>query len=630
MSHEDFFRTLADALPQIVWTARPDGTPEYSNQRWSEFSGLAESDTPRDGWLQVTHPDDYDRCLARWRECVSSGEVYEVEARFRRAADGIYRWHLSRCVPVRGEDGEIVKWFGTCTDIHEQKRLQQDYAHSEERLSLAMDAAQLGFWDWNITTGVVVWSDHAARLIHDESDVFEGTFAAFLARLYPPDRERVVTEFDRAVREMVPCEIDFRVVWADESVHWMSGRGRVYADADGRAGRMIGVVREITERKKAEESLRESLNILRAVSQGTSDAIFVKDIDGRYLLVNPTTALIFNRPEAQIIGHDDTEMITPEDARQIMATDRRIMTSRQPELIEETVSVRGVTRTFLSTKSPYFDEGGEVIGLIGIATDITERKKIEEALRTSEALYRNLTEAMPQIVFTSTPAGKIDYVNHPLFEETGVAVGREGDGWITGLHPDDEAAARAKWDDSVSTGAVFETEFRLHHRATDKYRWHLCRAVPMRDAAGQIFKWIGTITDIDDWKRADEERRELLVRERAARAEAEVANRTKDEFLATLSHELRTPLTAMLGWARMLRSGKLDGEGNKRALEIIERNALVQTQLIEDILDVSRIITGKFRLDVQPISLRQVVASALDVVRPAAEAKTIDLQFSAE
>jgi CheY-like chemotaxis protein/nitrogen-specific signal transduction histidine kinase len=132
--------------------------------------------------------------------------------------------------------------------------------------------------------------------------------------------------------------------------------------------------------------------------------------------------------------------------------------------------------------------------------------------------------------------------------------------------------------------------------------------------------------DSTERQRAEEDRADLLERERAARADAERANRLKDEFLATLSHELRTPLNAVIGWTRMLSSGRLDRENSKHALEVIERNAWAQKQIIEDILDVSRVITGKLQLNLSSVDLVAVVDAALDAVRPAIEAKEIRIE----
>jgi PAS domain S-box-containing protein len=151
-------------------------------------------------------------------------------------------------------------------------------------------------------------------------------------------------------------------------------------------------------------------------------------------------------------------------------------------------------------------------------------------------------------------------------------------------------------------------------------------AFAMKGNSGQPLCFVGIKRDITEQKLADEVKQEFLERESAARADAEQANRLKDEFLATLSHELRTPLNAVIGWSRMLKSGRLDPESASHALQVIERNAWAQKQIIEDILDVSRVITGKLQLKVGPLDLVSVVESALDAVRPAMEAKAIRVE----
>jgi PAS domain S-box-containing protein len=151
---------------------------------------------------------------------------------------------------------------------------------------------------------------------------------------------------------------------------------------------------------------------------------------------------------------------------------------------------------------------------------------------------------------------------------------------------------------------------------------------PIKDAGGKMIGVIVVFHDVSERRRAEQEREKLLERERAARSEAEAANRLKDEFLATVSHELRTPLTAILGWAGMLRRGDLEEDTTVNALEVIERNARAQAEIIDDILDVSRIITGKFHVDAQPLELAPIIEAAVNTLRPAAAAKSITLNFS--
>jgi signal transduction histidine kinase/ActR/RegA family two-component response regulator len=152
----------------------------------------------------------------------------------------------------------------------------------------------------------------------------------------------------------------------------------------------------------------------------------------------------------------------------------------------------------------------------------------------------------------------------------------------------------------------------------------------VRDKRGKIVGMLAIASDIAERKRAEEERSQLLASEQAARAEAETANRAKDEFLAILSHELRTPLNAMFGWVMLLRSGSLDAATATRGLEVIERNLRLQTQLIEDLLDVSRIVSGKLQLDIRPVDLGSIIEAAIETVSPAARAKAIDLQTTIE
>jgi PAS domain S-box-containing protein len=197
------------------------------------------------------------------------------------------------------------------------------------------------------------------------------------------------------------------------------------------------------------------------------------------------------------------------------------------------------------------------------------------------------------------------------------------------VHPEDQEALRKAVGDAIANRGDYEIDFRYTTR-DGKLGWMIGRGRAFYDADGKPYRLAGLGWDITERKSAEEEREHLIEREHTARTEAEEANRIKDEFLATLSHELRTPLTAMLGWLSMLRAGRLDQETTERALETVERNAKAQAQLIEDLVDVSRIAGGKLNLDVKPIDLMPVIAAAVDVVRPAANARGVQIEVSSE
>ena len=253
-----------------------------------------------------------------------------------------------------------------------------------------------------------------------------------------------------------------------------------------------------------------------------------------------------------------------------------------------------------------------------------ERARVARALRESEAQFRLIADAMPQIVWVTRPDGYHEYFNRQWYEFIGLDYEQtKGDQWSNPLHPDDQERARQRWQQSLETGAFYEIEYRFR-RHDGEYRWFLARALPVRDSGGQIIRWYGTCTDIHDQKLFQRQREQLLESERSARTDAERASRMKDEFLSTLSHELRTPLNAILGWATILRSTPAAQDADLReGLDTIERNARAQTQIIDDLLDMSRIISGKVRLDVQRIDLASVVRGAIETMKPAAEAKGI-------
>jgi PAS domain S-box-containing protein len=297
----------------------------------------------------------------------------------------------------------------------------------------------------------------------------------------------------------------------------------------------------------------------------------------------------------------------------------RTLTGEQRKALE-VLAHHAASLLELRTKSGALAEANE-----RLSREVSERVRAERAheetrareqqtraaAEATEQHYRFLAESIPQQVWTAGPDGGLDYVNQRALAYFGVGTpGLLGSSWEQVVHPDDLSETVERWHHSISTGETYETEFRLRGADGD-YRWHLGRALPLRDAQGRIVKWFGTNTDIDDQKR--------LYRV------ATEANRMKDEFLAVVSHELRTPLTSIMGWAELLQLGILDDAGRRHAVHVIENSARSQAQLIGDLLDISRIITGKLRLNVQPVDLRTVVDAATEVVRPAAEARSIRL-----
>jgi PAS domain S-box-containing protein len=263
-----------------------------------------------------------------------------------------------------------------------------------------------------------------------------------------------------------------------------------------------------------------------------------------------------------------------------------------------------------------------------------ERQAIELAamnaeLKKSEEKFRSLGACSPIGIFLTDTNGFCTYSNpcHQKIyglEETDIL----GEGWARVIHSEDRERVLNDWYKISSAGGEYNDEFRII-TPDGTERWIYVHSSPMRSDNGNVIGHVGTIEDITQRKKAEAEHIEL-IRVQAARQEAETANRLKDEFLAVLSHELRTPLNSILGWAKLLQRQKFDEKSVARGLEIVERNALLQTQLISDILDVSRIMRGKLRLNLTPVNLESLVLQTVSAVRVEAESKKLHLECIVE
>ncbi|CAA9403932.1 MAG: Multidomain signal transduction protein including CheB-like methylesterase, CheR-like methyltransferase and BaeS-like histidine kinase, partial [uncultured Ramlibacter sp.] len=267
----------------------------------------------------------------------------------------------------------------------------------------------------------------------------------------------------------------------------------------------------------------------------------------------------------------------------------------------------GLARWVEATARPIKGPDGAVLEVMLIHEDVTERLIAERELRASEAQFRTIADAMPQMVWSTLPDGYHDYYNQQWYEFTGVPPGStDGEAWSGMFHPDDQAQAWEVWRHSLKTGERYEIEYRLRHRSGE-YRWVLGRALPVRNEQGGIVRWMGTCTDIHEQKQV---RDELLA-----------ANRRKDDFLAMLAHELRNPLAPIRTAAQLLRAAPGDSGKVGRSAEIIERQVRHMTELVDDLLDVSRVTRGLVELERRPVEIKAVLVHAIEQMRPLIDAR---------
>ena len=241
--------------------------------------------------------------------------------------------------------------------------------------------------------------------------------------------------------------------------------------------------------------------------------------------------------------------------------------------------------------------------LVGINLDITERKLAERALEESERAFRELADSMPQIVWTAKPDGRVEYFNRRWYEYTGMTQAvAQRDERLQVVHPEDRERAQLAWDQAVLTGRAMEIEYRFRDSQSGNYRWHLGRAVPVRDERGEILRWFGTATDIHDQKTLQNSLRD--------------ADHRKDQFLAMLAHELRNPLSPLMIAADLFASEPALSPQLREMADVMIRQTTQLKRLIDDLLDVSRISTGRLELKRERVDLREAIDAALDVSRP--------------
>ncbi|NTU78310.1 MAG: PAS domain S-box protein [Chloroflexales bacterium] len=389
---------------------------------------------------------------------------------------------------------------------------------------------------------------------------------------------------------------------------------------------------DITERKRLEEALHTASQRFQAMLASLYGGILVLRGDHRVEFANQAFCDLFDLAE----GPEDLLNLHASAILQriagvyvaspaALARIHEILANGQPVRNEEIAIAGG--RTYLRDFIPIVIDGQQY-GRVWHHLDITDRVRAEQALRESEEQYRSFVELNPQVPWTADPQGNIIDFNARWLTLTGLT--REealGGGWAQAPHPDDRPAMAAAWTHSVRTGATYDIEHRIR-LADGTYRWMRSRADARRDAAGQVVRWYGTTEDIHDRKQAEAALRAAMEREQALRVAAETASRLKDEFLATVSHELRTPLTAFLGYAQLLQRRQRDTAYVASTVEKMVRSAQAQAQLIEDLLDVSRIVSGRLRLELAPLELIPVVRAALDTVRPTLAAKGLQLQLT--
>jgi two-component system CheB/CheR fusion protein len=421
----------------------------------------------------------------------------------------------------------------------------------------------------------------------------------------------LVVDIKEVVRTLSPREREVRV---KEEGAWYILRVLPYRTLEDVIDGVVITFVDVTDLKRAQEQTAR----LAAIVESSQEAIIGKNLDRVILSWNGGAERLYGYKAEEALGRPITFVIPPERQAEMLPVYERLKRREEVGPLEtERIRKDGRRLSVTVAPSPVYDESGELVGIASIEQDITDRKLAEEAVRQSEERYRALVTAHTSVVWRTDAEGRFGEPQPSWQDYTGQSAEQAASwGWAEAIHAEDRERIRALWRQALAERSLYEVEGRLWCAPRGEYRYVISRAVPLLDAQspdGEVREWVGTITDIDDRRRAEEALQE--------------AARRKDEFLAVLGHELRNPLAPVRNSLHVLAQPNATPEQGERARRTIERQVVHLTRLVDDLLDVSRISRGAILLRRERLDLVELVRREVEDRRGGMQAAGIDLEL---
>jgi PAS domain S-box-containing protein len=654
---EESLRFLADTMPQMVWTTRRDGAVSTFNRGWHEYTGLNLEQSLED-WTQALHPDDRAPFAAGWANALVGGREGRGEYRLRRASDGMHRWHLWRARPQRDRVGNLVRWVGTSTDLHDQKEAAQalERAVAERTLELAaatqeleeVNRLQRAVLDGTVFGLIAVNKDgviqifntgaeymlgwqreevvgrHTPTLFHDKREI-----AARAVELTQELGRGVEPGFEAFVARVRLGEVDERewtFVRKDGTHFPVLLSVTALRDKAGAITGFMGVAHNLTRSKAAEDALRISRERLGSIFGAMAEGLVMQDEQGTIIECNAAAGRILGLTSAQIMGRnafDPDWGLIREDGCDFPGSEHpSIITLRTGEPMRGVVmGVRKADGSLLwisVNSEPIRDEQGRVRAVVCSFSDITQRKIQAAELRDSEERFRQSFEFAGIGMALVGLDGRWLQVNQALCQILGYSAEEFFTKTFQDItHPDDLENDLVLLRELLGgKSSFYQMEKRYFHR-DGHVVWGRLTVTLVRGSGGEPVHFVSQIENITERKGLEEN----LAR---ARDEALTVARLKSEFLANMSHEIRTPMNGVLGMARLLMDTKLASE-QRRMGQVVLSSAENLLTIIDDILDFSKIEAGKMRIDPHGFDLVKLVRETTELLASQARVKGLAL-----
>lgn len=540
--------------------------------------------------------------------------------------------------PLFSDAHRLMGGVGVFRDISDRKQAEKRLQAESLRLQLALEAADMGTWESNMATGI--WSERTEAIFGYAPGTFPGDRESFLQLIHADDQERVFQALSHSFATQSPYNIEYRIHRPDGALRWVAVRGKV---VQGDAGwRMVGVAMDITDHKQAEESMRSSQEQLQLAVEGSGDGLWDWNIVTGDAYLSPRWFGILGYESYELAGHVDTwqRLIHPEDKPRIM---EKLNAHLQDSSVPYHVEYRARTKTgdwkWLANygKVVAWDAGGQPLRMVGLQRDITDRKQAETALTQSKARLQATFDQAAVGIVQADIQGRFIQVNQKFCEIVGYTEEEilfRSFAEIT--HPDDLTVDHA----NVQRGlrgeiSTFTIEKRYIHK-NGTIVWVLLAVSLVRNEVGEPEYFIGVVQDLNDRKQAEEALRQLNIQLedrveqrtaelKEAKETAEAANQAKSIFLANMSHELRTPLNAILGFSQLLNRDSSLTLDQQRQIAIINRSGEHLLNLINDILEVSKIEAGRVIVTLKNFDLQEMLRNLEELFGLKAKSKGITL-----
>ncbi|GAB2966592.1 hypothetical protein GCM10027048_41460 [Hymenobacter coalescens] len=606
---DERLRRMTEALPLITYINEAAGAGHYVSPQWYEYTGLPAHSTIAEHWRRVVHPDDLARVEQEYRAARVDNRGWRFDLRFR-GRDGQYRWFLNQAEAELDAAGQVLRWYGSNTDIDDQKRFQQQLQLKDEQFQRmlrtlpaivnTMEGPEHRYTYLSPQMLALVGErvQLGARVVDAQPEVAEQGFVRILDEVYRTGEpftalEQPITILNPGTGQQETRYFSFTYQLLPELAHRPGSRGIMSFALD--------VTEQVQARQRAEAlqaEVRRQDERLRSLTEALPAISFILDRALHLEYLSPQWYQLTGQPPAIDADAVWPTLVHPDD----QATVRAVFGQVQDTPLEFEYRLRhhgGEYRWQLCRAVPELDAAGHPVRWYGTLVDNHEQRELRDELLRSEARFRFMAESIPQVVWTALPGGELDYLNQRWTELTGMTVEHAlRFGWSELVPPEDAAGVMEKYLRAFRSGQNYEQESRLRSAQDGQYRWFLHRATPMRDAEGRIVKWFGTSTDIHDFKQAQQQ---LL----AQNAQLLRINQDLDSFVYTASHDLRQPIDNMAGiFQELTRSARFD---DPAALELVGmfENALHQIhRTIQDLSEVVQVQRQHEQLPAERLELR--------------------------